>query len=315
MESAPEQKSLASTIGPLRESGRQVTSLLTNQQLARLEQLRLAASRRFTNRSRGEHQARRSGSSTDFNDYRDYSPGDDIRHVDWNIFARLHRPYIKLYLEEEQMHVVLLVDASSSMIFEQKLLRAKQLAAAFGVMSLMGGEPVSAAVFNQAKGRISRLRPHTGRGSMRQLFAFLEQIEGGGDGPLEAGIDALLREHRGRGVIVIVSDFLTTGDLKRAHNLLFSRGLEVFGIQILSPTEIDPEMTGDIRMVDCETTQALDVSAAGDLVNIYHEYRLAYQRNLEQLCQQRSGRFVSIGSNDPLDNVLFDLLRRRGWVR
>jgi hypothetical protein len=125
----------------------------------------------------------------------------------------------------------------------------------------------------------------------------------------------MLREHRGRGIIVILSDFLTIGDLHRAHNLLSSRGLEVFGIQVLGPTEIDPHVAGDMRFVDCETGARLDVSAGGDLVTIYQEYRQAYQRNLEQMCRQRSGRFVSINSADPLDFVLFDLLRRRGWIR
>ena len=296
-------------------TGQQITSLLTNDQLTRLGQMRLGGMRRFTNRSRGEHLAGRSGASNEFNDYRDYSPGDDIRYVDWNIFARLHRPYIKLYLEEEQLHVVLLIDASSSMVFEDKLQRAKQLAAAFGVAALMGAEPVSAAVFNELDGRITRMRPRKGRGGMRHLFTFLEGIDGGGNGPVEAGIEAMLKEHRGRGVVLVLSDFLTGGDLHRAHNLLYGRGLEVFGIQILSPAEIDPELEGDLRFVDCETGQTLDVSSAGDLLGIYQQYRAAYQKNLEQLCRQRSGRFVSISSADSLDFLLFDLLRRRGWLR
>ena len=108
----------------------QITSLLTNQELDRLGRLRLNATRRFTNRARGEHLAAKGGTSTEFCDFRDYSPGDDARFVDWNIFARINRPYLKQYHMEEEMHVVLLVDASTSMEFEGKLDLARRLAAA-----------------------------------------------------------------------------------------------------------------------------------------------------------------------------------------
>ena len=119
------------------------TSLLENDVLARLERMRLLPRRRLTNRSRGEHHAAKGGTSTEFADYRDYVPGDDVRNVDWNIFARLERPYVKLYRHEEEMHVVSILDASSSMQFEGKFERAKQLAATFGLMGLMNVERVS----------------------------------------------------------------------------------------------------------------------------------------------------------------------------
>src|SRR6186713_3473141 len=99
----------------------QLTSLLSNRDLDRLARLRINAARRLTNRSRGEHLAAKGGTSTEFCDYRDYSPGDDARFVDWNIFARINRPYLKQYHMEEEMHLVLLVDASTSMQLEGKL--------------------------------------------------------------------------------------------------------------------------------------------------------------------------------------------------
>ena len=118
----------------LTSSKSQYTSLFENDILSRLERLRVNPRRRRTNRSRGEHLSGKGGTSTEFSDYRDYVEGDDVRNVDWNIFARINRPYVKIYQHEEEMHVVILIDASSSMMFEGKLDRAKQLAAAFGVM-------------------------------------------------------------------------------------------------------------------------------------------------------------------------------------
>ncbi len=290
----------------------QMTSLLSNQTLSRLELLRIHSLRRFTDKHRGEHLHGRGGSSNEFSDYRNYSPGDDIRFVDWNIFARLHRPFVKLFELEEEMHVAMVVDASGSMLFEGKLERAKQLAAAFGVMGLLGTERVSVSAFSE--GALDRLPPCTGRASMGKLITFVERIEGGGTAPFELGVEAFLKRHVGKGIVVLLSDFLTFGDVGKAFNRLFSVGLEIFGVQILGPSEIDPDLSGDIRLVDCENEGTLDVSSANDLLSIYHEHREAFGRELATMCRQRSGRFVSVSSQDSLEWVLFDLLRRRGWV-
>jgi len=292
----------------------QITDLLPNDVLARVERMRINSHRRFVNRTRGEHLSGRGGQSTEFADYRNYVAGDDIRFVDWNIFARLQKPYMKLFQMEEEMHVLLLVDASSSMMFEGKLDMARRLAAAFGVMGLMNVERVSCWAMNTPGEPLQMLKPVRGRGSMRQIFAFLESIEGGGEMPFDEGVNEVLKRHRGRGVCVALSDFLTFGDVRGALNRLFSAGLETFAVQIMSPMEIDPELTGDVRMVDCETNNTLDVSAAGDLVRMYHEYFSRFQRNLEVLVQQRTGRYILVNSERPVRDVLFDDMRRMGWI-
>ena len=288
----------------------QITSLLTNRDLDRMARLRLNVSRQFTNRARGEHLAAKGGASTEFCDYRDYAPGDDVRFVDWNIFARIQRPYLKQFHHEEEMHVALLVDASQSMLFEGKLALAQRLAAALGVIGLRANEKVGA----YALGAGNRLPPKRGRAAQGQLFRHLEDITGGGTTPVEKGIEGFLRQHRGRGLAVVISDFLTDGDLRRAFNLLHNAGLQIFAVQILGPSELDPEITGDLRFVDCETVNHLDISAAGDLLSLYHEYRLAHEARLSALCQQRSGKFLSISSAESFENVLFGLMRRQGWI-
>src|SRR5215469_12724016 len=292
----------------------QMTTLLTNSVLDRLEQLRICAPGRRTSRSRGEHFSGKGGTSTEFCDYRDYTRGDDTRFVDWNIFARLHRPYLKQFHKEEERHVVLLIDASASMKFDGKLELAKQLAAAFGVMGLLNNERVSAYASHQANNAPDRLPPCRGRVSMRSVFQFIESVEGRGDAPLERAVELLLRHHSGKGVCVILSDFLTFGDLKRGFNLLHSAGLEPFGIQILSPREIDPDLSSDLRLVDSETQDTLDISSSTDLLNLYQEYRQGLEQELALLCQRRSGQFLSVSSDTPVESVLFDQLRRRGWI-
>lgn len=293
----------------------QYTSLFDNKTLSMLERLRLNPTRRLTNRSRGEHLSGKGGTSTEFSDYRNYVPGDDVRYIDWNIFSRLNKPFMKQYQHEEEMHVVLIIDASSSMDYEDKFLRCKQLAAAFGVMGLLNFEKVSAYSCNHKGGRPVNLPPCTGRTSMKRLFDFLSSIEVGGNSPIESAVEDVLRSHRGRGVAIVLSDYESFGDLQRPFNMLFSAGLELFGVQILAPSEINPEINGDLRLVDSESGQTLDISSAGDLLGLYHEHRVLLEEHLSMLCRQRSGRFLTINSGDTLEHVVFDLLRRKGWVR
>ena len=165
-----------------------------------------------------------------------------------------------------------------------------------------------------ATSSIRAVPPSTGRASVDKLLKFLERIEPGGDAPLETGIEEALRRHTGRGVAIVLSDFLTPGDLQRPFNLLHNAGLETMALQILGPNEIDPELNGDLRLVDSETVGTLDLTASADLLALYQEYRVAHERQIAFLCQQRNGRFLSTSTADPLDTLLFDLLRRRGWI-
>lgn len=291
------------------------TTLLENATLARVERMRLLPLRRLTNRSRGEHLAGKGGTSTEFNDYRDYAAGDDMRYVDWNIFSRLNRPYVKLYRHEEELQVVILLDASRSMQFDDKFARAKQLAAAFAVMGLMNSEKVSLYACQHYGTMPVFLPPCTGRASFRRVFDFLEDIPTGGEFPVELAVDEVLKQHRGRGIAVLLSDFLTFGDLDRPLNRLFSAGLETFAIQLLGPVELSPEVAGDLRFVDSETGRTLDISSAGDLLGIYQEHLAGLQAALSQACRQRSGRFLCINSQTPVETILFDVLRRAGWAR
>lgn len=290
----------------------QLSSLLSNDVIARLERLRVQPRCHFTNRFTGSHLARKSGSSTDFADFRDYTPGDDMRFVDWNSFSRLHRPYIKLFHEEEVTHFLILIDGSKSMEFEGKFQRARELAAAFGLMALRHTERLSIHCLSQSP---QRLPTCTGRASMKKLLAFLERLETPDEVvPLEQAVERALQHHSGRGVVVVLSDFLTQGSLKRAFNALFSHGLEILGLQILAPTELDPDVSSDLRLVDAELGETLDVSAAGDLIRFYQDHREAYEEELAGLCQSRSGRFVTTSAGESLETVLFDTLRRRGWL-
>jgi uncharacterized protein (DUF58 family) len=293
----------------------QYTPLLPNDVLARVERMRLNPLRRKTNRMRGEHLSGKGGTSIEFRDYRPYVAGDDIRYVDWNIFSRLNEPYLKLFAHEEEMQVVILLDASSSMNFEGKFELARQIAACIGVMGLMSVEKVSVYSCGASARGPLRLAPTSGRVALKKFFRFLEGLEPGGEFPIEAAIEAVLQQHRGKGIALLLSDFLTLGSVARSFNLLHSAGLEMYALQILGPSEIDPDLTGDLRFVDSENDFTLDVSSVGELLGIYHEHRLGLQQHLEAQARQRNGRFLSLSSAQSVKQVVFELMLRRGWVR
>lgn len=290
----------------------QISPLLGNQTLAKLERLRLKPLRNLTARGRGEHLARKGGSSTDFADYRDYAAGDDLRFVDWNAFARLRRPYLKTFRIEEERHLLILVDASRSMAFEGKMALAKRLAAAFTVCGLFGGERVS--VHAPGAGELV-VPPCRGRQALRRALAAVAAIPDDCAGqPFTRAVDVALSRHSGRGYAVILSDFLADEDLRVPLNRLFSAGLELLAVQVLSPAELDPELDGDVRLVDSESGGALDVTGAGDLMALYHDHRARWTAMVDDLCRGRGGRFVQASSREPLETLLFERLRRAGWL-
>jgi uncharacterized protein (DUF58 family) len=294
----------------------QLSGLLPNATIAKLERLRIQSRQKMTARGRGEHLAGKGGSSTDFADYRDYAAGDDLRFVDWNAFARLRRPYLKTFRMEEERNILIIVDASRSMRFEGKLALAKRLAAAFTVCALMANERASVwAPGAGAPGGERVLPPTRGRQAMRRSLSILEGIPDEAHGkPLELAVETALRMHSGRGAVILLSDFLGDGDFKEAFNRLYASGLELLAVQILSPTELDPELSGDLRLVDSETGAGVDISSVGDVLGIYHDQRTRWTATLETWATGRGGRFLACSSGEPLDGILFERMRKAGWL-
>src|SRR3954454_2230309 len=226
--------------------------LLDPQFLTRLEQLELVSRKIFLGRMKGERRSKRKGQSVEFADYRNYVIGDDLRHLDWNLFARLERLFIRLFMEEEDLHVYLLIDNSLSMDFGKptKLHYAKQVAAALGFIGLVNMDRVVIEAFND---KLTQSLPAArGRRSLWRLVDFLQKLEPAGPSDLKKALRAFSLKCSGKGIVILLSDFMDKHGYEDAPRYLIARQMGIYAIQILSQEEIEPEIVGDLQLTDVE---------------------------------------------------------------
>jgi uncharacterized protein (DUF58 family) len=281
--------------------------------LRRLEALELASRRLTAGRMKGERRSLRRGQSVEFADYRNYASGDDLRQLDWNAYARLEKLFVKLFVEEEDVTVHVLVDASASMDFgdPNKLDFARRAGAALAYLGLANLDRVSVAFLGD--GHATMLRPLRGKARTFEVFGFLsgprpERLTG-----LAAAAHDYAARLRGRGPLVLISDLLDPGYLDALRDLAGTR-CQLSVLHVLAPEELDPEVASDARLVDRETGQAIDVSGGGELVERYHARLDEWQAEIGGFVTRRGGSYVAVPSDLDLADLLFDVLRRRRVV-
>jgi uncharacterized protein (DUF58 family) len=293
----------------------QTPPLLDPQFLARLEQLELVSRKIFLGRIKGERRSKRKGQSVEFADYRNYVVGDDLRFLDWNLLARLDRLFIRLFMEEEDLHVYLLIDNSLSMDFgtPTKLHYARQVAAALGFIGLVNMDRVVLHVFND---RLTQQSPALrGRRSLWQLLSFLQSVEPAGPSDLRRALKAFSLKCTGKGIVILLSDFMDKGGYEEALRYLIARQLDIYAIQILSQEEIDPEVVGDLKLVDAEDEDVAEITVSGPLLKRYKQNLAAYQAALNEFCLRRGISFLSTSNQVPFERLVLNALRLRGLVK
>src|SRR5207253_3344468 len=261
--------------------------LLDPQFLARLEQLELVSRKIFVGKMKGERLSKRKGQSVEFADYRNYVVGDDLRFLDWNLFARLDKLFIRLFLEEEDLHVYFLLDNSLSMDFGSptKLRFAKQLAAALGFVGLVNSDRVMIEAFND---RLTQsMPPLRGRRSLWRMLNFLDKVEPAGPSDMARSLRAFSLKCPGKGIVVVLSDFMDKGGYEEALRYLVARQMDVYAIQILSHEEIEPEIMGDLKLVDVEDDDIAELTVNVPLLKRYKQNLAAYSAALHDFCTRR----------------------------
>jgi len=292
--------------------------LFNESTLRKLNQLTLVASRVRAGAIKGERRSSRRGSSVEFADYRDYTPGDDLRRLDWNIFARLERPFIKLLEEEEDVAVHVLVDGSQSMNWgeggEHKFNYARRLAAGLGAVALASGDVLTIGLLQHGK-VAAEFGPSRGQGSLPRLFGFLEGLEPRGETDLNASLREYSITPRRPGLVILISDLLTSNGYETGLRRLLGRGHEATLLHVLSPDELDPPLAGDLQLVDSETNHAQDVSLDGGLRAQYRARAQAWIQATQLDCRTQGVRYLDAVTSLPWDQVLLLEMRQAGIVK
>ncbi len=291
------------------------TPLLDPQFLARLEQLELVSRKIFQGVMKGERRSKRKGQSVEFADYRNYVKGDDLRHLDWNLYARLDRLFIRLFMEEEDLHFYVLIDNSSSMDFgtPTKLHYAKQVAAALAFVGLVNMDRVVIDVFGD--GLTHSMPAVRGRRSLWRVMDFLRKIEPAGVGNMRESLKKFTMKSSGKGVVVLLSDMMDKAGYEDALRYLVARQFDVYVIQVLSAEELDPAIVGDLKLVDIEDADEAEITVSGPLLKRYKQNLAAFQGGLQEFCNRRGIAYLTTSNQVPFDRLVLSYLRKRGLVR
>jgi len=289
--------------------------LVTAEFLTRLEQLDILSRKVFAGRMKGERKSKRKGESVEFADYRNYVVGDDLRFLDWNIYGRLEKLFIKLFQAEEDLHITILLDVSKSMDWgtPTKGLYAKQVAAALAYVGLVNFDRVSVYTYDSdLREELAGLRT---RRTMHHLIRFLQESEFDGASNFAAACKTFALRASKHGILIVLSDFFDKGGFEEGLRYLLGKNRDIYAIQILSPEEIDPSLMGDLRLIDIEDQDAAEVTVSRPLINRYKQNLEAYCQSLKEFCSKRGMSYLFTSTDVDFEQLVLGYLRRRGLLR
>jgi len=295
-------------------SANQTTSLLDPELMHRLDGFDLLSRKLLAGKLKGERRSKRRGQSVEFADYRNYVVGDDLRFIDWNIYARLDRLFLKLFLEEEDLSLHILVDISKSCDYGEprKALYMKRVAAALGYIGLVNyNRVVIAGINDTVAADTGFLR---GRQKLPQMLSFLQNLEPAGSSHLAEACKRFVLSHRQKGVTVVLSDFFDKGGYENGLRYFAGANTDLFCIQVLSPQEINPELQGDLKLKDVEDGDIAEVSVTQPLLKKYKENLNAYCLGLKEYVTRRGGVYLFTSTAVPFDTLVLNYLRERGLI-
>ncbi len=291
-------------------------TLLDPQFLKKLEALSVLSKRVFAGQSKGERRSLKRGSSVEFADFREYAHGDDLRYVDWKAYARLEKLFLKLFVEEEDLSIHLLVDTSESMNYGSPLTKAdyaRRIAAALGYVALSEYDRVLLTSFSSEIG--ARMPPLRGKPGVFPFFQFLEtKLPVGGGTKFGAALSQYAAQAKNVGIAVILSDFFDETHVQGIRALL-SRRFQVVLVHVLDEEELHPTLTGDLRLVDAETGGVREVSISPQLIAEYEAGVKRFCTSLTDMAAKFNLDYVLASTGVPFEDVVLKSLRGRGLVR
>jgi uncharacterized protein (DUF58 family) len=264
---------------------------------------------------RANRASKRVGAGLEFADHRDYAAGDDLRYLDWNLYGRLGRLALRLFQEEEDLLVEVLVDASLSMSVGNppKLDLALQIGAALAYVALANLDRVALSPLGDDEAPV--LPPARGKGAILPILRFLDGVRGGGRIGLAAAVRAFLARRRRRGLAIVISDFYDPAGHRAALDLLRHHRLEVVAIQVSAPQELAPDLRGDVELRDVETGESREMTISPALLAAYRRRHQTLLRDLEGYCRERAIPCFTVVSDQAFDAVVLRMFRAGGLLR
>ncbi|MEO1007908.1 MAG: DUF58 domain-containing protein [Planctomycetota bacterium] len=305
-----------------------VDDLLDAALVAQLSRVDIHSRKIFRGKLQGERRSKKRGESVEFADHRPYVAGDDLRHVDWNIYGRLDRLFLKLFMEEEDLSLHLVLDCSGSADCgsPNKFAFMQRAAMALGYIGLVNLNRVSATAIASSQddngdgtGVLTSVRNLRGRRRVHELGRWMCSLEPGGDLPFTEACKRIALSRTGRGVMVVLSDLLIKEGYEDGLRLLTGRGYDLVVLQVLSPQELEPDaaggVAGDLRLRDVEDRDHAEVTISAPLLKRYKKVVEAYMRQARLFCAAREITHLGVRSDTPIDTLLMDYLRKRGVLR
>jgi uncharacterized protein (DUF58 family) len=283
----------------------QSKSLILDETLfKKLSALQIAVRRRFQGQT-GLWTTPRAGMSLEFAEYREYHPGDDFRYVDWNLYGRLDRLFVKVFQREEDVTIYVLIDTSRSMAVGEKLTYAAQLAGAIAYVGLK--EMNRVGVFPFAHDGARGVPPKPGLAHVHHLFSLLKALEPSGQTALNESLERFSKLPLRRGLAVLLSDMLDPQGYEHGLVSLLLKKFEVVVIQILAEEDLQPRLRHEARLRDSEAPQEFSVGARA--VARYRDNLQRYEQALEAFCREHQIRYAQLSTARPLERALFEDLR------
>ncbi len=280
----------------------------------RLEYLAIVSRRLYAGRTRAERRSKKTGSGIEFADHRQYAAGDDFRYLDWNVYQRHGRLLLRLFEEEEDLSVYVLLDTSTSMAFGDppKLDYGKKLAAALAYIALANLDRVSVLTF--ADVMMGRLAPTRGKNRIFKVFDFLRPVRADGRTGIADAMRTFAAQNKRRGVAVLISDLYDPAGFEEGINTLRYAKFEPYVIQVFDPVEVRPPLHGDVRLVDTETGEEREVTVTPKILDRYAQVHAAYRRRIEDFCTQKHVPHFAVETSVPFDEAVLGILRRGGMI-
>lgn len=286
--------------------------ILSDDWIAKISRLSIATSSKLRGHHKGSHRSQRFGSSLDFSDFREYHPGDDVRQIDWNVYARTDKYFIKRFLDEQEMRVHILLDGSKSMSEAAKWLFARQIVAAIGLMVLNRDDRLSFSVVNGQEQPPFRRKGAAYRKPFIQIVSNLTHASYS-DSFARAGLKALPKDNT---VLIVVTDGLepiAEWEHFLKHCPRFAGDVRV--LQIVTEDELRPFYTGDVRLIDVETNEQMNVSMSPKVVADYEKERALHEAAFHAVCQRFAIQKHILRVEDGLQHAIFHQLLKSRWVQ